>query len=137
MQDILDVKPWLIKPNQEEISMLFGCEIENMEQAMEKARVFATAGVENVMVSMGGDGALLIHQGKTYRAIPPAVSPVSTIGAGDSAIAGFIAAAQRGMTPEECLKWAVAYGTAACLTEGSQPPEGGEIRRIAQQIKMS
>lgn len=134
--DILEVRPWLIKPNQEEISMLCGCEVETMEQALEKAQVFVRAGIENVMVSLGGDGALLIHGGKVYRAIPPAITPVSTIGAGDSAIAGFIAAAQQGKAPQECLRWAAAYGTAACLTEGSQPPCGEEIRRILAQIQM-
>ena len=136
LEDILEVRPWLIKPNQEEISMLCGCEIETMAQALEKARVFADAGIENVMISLGGDGALLICGGEVYRAVPPAITPVSTIGAGDSAIAGFIAAAQQGKSPAQCLKWAAAYGTAACLTEGSQPPREGDIRDILEKIQM-
>lgn len=136
LEDILEVRPWLIKPNQEEISMLFGCKIETMEQAMEKAQVFARAGIENVMVSLGGDGALLICAGTIFRAIPPRIQPVSTIGAGDSAIAGFIAAAQQGLLPEECLQWATAYGTAACLTEGSQPPRWTDVRSILTNVEI-
>lgn len=136
LNDILEVRPWLIKPNQEEISMLCGCEIETMEQALEKAQIFARAGIENVMVSLGGDGAVLICDGKIFRAIPPQITPVSTIGAGDSAIAGFIAAAQQGKAPRECLKWASAYGTAACLTEGSQPPRHADIQSILEKVQI-
>ena len=136
LEDILQVQPWLIKPNQEEISMLFGCQIDTMEQAVEKAQVFAEAGIENVMVSLGGDGALLIRNGALYRAVPPKINPVSTIGAGDSAIAGFIAAAQKNQPPAECLRWAAAYGTAACLTEGSQPPREEQIREISDRIRL-
>ena len=136
LQDILEVRPWLIKPNQEEISMLCGCQIDTMEQALEKAQIFAAAGIENVMVSLGGDGALLIYEGQVFRAVPPEISPISTIGAGDSAIAGFVAAAQQGGDPTMCLKWATAYGTAACLTEGSQPPRQENICQILEKVQI-
>lgn len=122
LEDIYALKPWLIKPNQEEISAYFNCWIESVDQALEKAAVFAEQGVTNVMISLGDQGAMLIHGGKTYLAKPPVVDAVSTIGAGDSAIAGFIAAALEGKAPEECLQTAVTYGTAACLTEGTLPP---------------
>lgn len=133
-RDILDVRPWLIKPNQEEISMFFSCPVDTMEQAKEKARVFADAGVENVMISMGGQGALLMTEGRVYIATPPAIQAVSTVGAGDSAIAGFLAAAMEGADKETCLRTAVAFGTAACLTEGTQPPEKEGILRILRQL---
>lgn len=136
LEDILQVRPWLIKPNQEEISMLFGCQVQSMEQAVEKAKTFAAAGIENVMVSLGSDGALLIHEGRIFRAVPPKITAVSTIGAGDSAIAGFIAAAQKDLPPKECLKWAAAYGTAACLTQGSQPPRAADIQDILAKIQI-
>ena len=136
LEDILEVRPWLIKPNQEEISMLCGCQIDTVEQALEKARVFSEAGIENVMVSLGGDGAILIRGGEMFRAVPPAITPVSTIGAGDSAIAGFIAAAQQGKNPTDCLRWASSYGTAACLTEGSQPPRQSDIWNILGKVQI-
>lgn len=136
LEDILQVRPWLIKPNQEEIFMLCGSQIETTEQALEKAEIFARAGIENVMVSLGGDGAVLIRDGQVFRAVPPVITPVSTIGAGDSAIAGFIAAAQQGKDPGECLKWASAYGTAACLTQGSQPPRQEDIRAVLEKVRI-
>lgn len=136
IEDIYDVRPWLIKPNQEEISEYLGCQINTIEEAMEKAQVFASHGVTNVMVSLGEQGALLLHSGSCYIATPPAVNAISTIGAGDSSLAGFIAAAKKGETPAACLQNAVTYGTAACLTEGSLPPTAADIAAIYPQVQL-
>lgn len=136
LADIFAVQPWLIKPNQEEISEYFTCPVKTVEDAMSKAKVFADQGVANVMISLGEQGALLHNQGKCYIAAPPKVEAVSTIGAGDSAIAGFIAADMAGCTPEECLKMAVSYGTAACLSAGSMPPERKAVEEIYRQVSV-
>lgn len=134
LEDILEVRPWLIKPNKEEIAMFFRCPVETMEAALEKAKVFAGYGVENAMISLGEEGALLIVAGRTYIAKPPVIDAISTIGAGDSSIAGFLAAAKQGKCAEECLRTAVAFGTAACLTEGTLPPRKEDIDRILEQV---
>lgn len=134
VQDILEVKPWLIKPNQEEISMFFDCPVDTLEQAKEKACIFSDAGVENTVISMGGQGALLLTGGEVYAVTPPAVDVVSTVGAGDSSIAGFLAAAMEGGDKAKCLRTAVAFGTAACLTEGTQPPEKEAVRKLLEQL---
>lgn len=132
--DIFEVQPWLIKPNQEEISEYLGCEVNTIEEAIEKAQIFADHGITNVMVSLGEQGAMLLNDGKCYIATPPAINAVSTIGAGDSSLAGFIAAAQRGESAANCLQNAVTYGTAACLTEGSLPPTAADITVIHAQV---
>lgn len=134
LEDIYQVQPWLIKPNQEEISQYLGCQVETIPEAAEKAKVFADHGISNVMVSLGEQGALLLSGGKTYIATPPTVEAVSTIGAGDSSIAGFIAAASLGETSAQCLCRAVSYGTAACLTEGTLPPLPEDVAAILQQV---
>lgn len=136
LEDIYELKPWLIKPNQEEISAYFGCSVGSISEAVEKAREFAAHGIENAMISLGDQGALLISGHKLFVAVPPQIRPVSTIGAGDSSIAGFITAAFVGKTAGECLRSAVAFGTAACLTEGSQPPEQEKIKTILEQIQI-
>lgn len=136
IDDIYEVQPWLIKPNQEEISEYLGCQINTIEEAMEKAQVFASHGVINVMVSLGEQGALLLHSGSCYIATPPVVNAISTIGAGDSSLAGFIAAAKKGQSPALCLQNAVTYGTAACLTEGSLPPTAADIAAIYPQVQL-
>ena len=134
LEDIFEVQPWLIKPNQEEISEYLGCQINSIAQAIEKAKIFADHGVSNVMVSLGEQGALLLHSGKCYIATPPAIKAISTIGAGDSSLAGFIAAAQKDEDAAGCLKTAVTYGTAACLTPGTLPPQREDLERIYQQV---
>lgn len=134
LADTLELAPWLIKPNGEEIEQLLGSEINSLETALHKAAVFENAGIDNVMVSLGEKGALLISEGETYTAVPPEIEAVSTVGAGDSTIAGFIAAYVEGKDKAECLKTAVAFGTAACLTDGSKPPEADMIKKIYEQI---
>lgn len=132
--DIFEIQPWLIKPNQEEISEYLGCEIKTLEQALEKASVFSMKGVTNTMVSLGEQGAALLSGGKAYVATCPPIQAVSTIGAGDSTIAGFIAAAYQGKPVTECLQTAVAYGTAACLTAGTLPPKTEDLESILPQV---
>lgn len=135
-EDIMEVRPWLIKPNQEEISAYFGCTIENFRQAVQKAEVFSEHGIENVMISLGSQGAALLSGGCCHVAAAPEIDAISTIGAGDSSIAGFLAAAAKGADAEECLRNSVACGTAACLTDGSQPPRREDIQLLRQRIKM-
>ena len=136
IEDIFEVQPWLIKPNQEEISEYLGCQINTIDQALEKAQIFADHNITNVMVSLGEQGALLLHAGKGYIATPPTIHAVSTIGAGDSSLAGFIAAAKKSGDAADCLRNAVTYGTAACLTAGSLPPTAADIAAIYPQVQV-
>ena len=136
MADIFEVAPWLIKPNQEEISEYLGCQIDTIDQAREKAQIFADHGITNVMVSLGEQGALLLNGGNCYIAKPPVIEAISTIGAGDSSLAGFIAAAKAGKDAAGCLQNAVTYGTAACLSEGFLPPTAEQIADIYPQVTL-
>jgi len=136
LQDILELQPWLIKPNEEEIAAYLNCPEVTFETVRENARIFCRHGVANVMVSLGGQGALLLHGGMCWIAVPPSVKAVSTIGAGDSSLAGFIAGVEKDMAPADCLKNAVAYGTAACLTAGSQPPCPEDVAWIRSRTQV-
>ena len=134
LQDLKDLKPWLIKPNQEEISAYLGREISNLEQTLAEAKALHADGIANVMISMGGDGALLVCDEGTFIAVPPKVEVKSTIGAGDSSIAGFVACPS--VLPEDRLRWAVAYGSAACMAEGTLPPEPADVRMLLENIQL-
>lgn len=134
LQDLKDLKPWLIKPNQEEISAYLGREISSLEQTLAEAKALHEAGIANVMISMGGDGALLVCDAGTYIAVPPKVEVKSTIGAGDSAIAGFAACPSAKAADKLC--WAVAYGSAACMAEGTLPPEPKEVQTLLAAIQL-
>ena len=134
LEDLKDLKPWLIKPNQEEISAYLGREISSLEQTLAEAKALHEAGIANVMISMGGDGALLVCDEGTFIAVPPKVEVKSTIGAGDSSIAGFAACHSQKAADKLC--WAVAYGSAACMAEGTLPPEPKDVQMILENIQL-
>lgn len=133
LENLKALKPWLIKPNQEEISTYLGREISSLEQTLAEAEALQKAGIANVMISMGGDGALLVCEAGAFLAKPPRVEVKSTIGAGDSSIAGFIACPYD--SAEKRLQWAIAYGSAACMAEGTLPPQPEDIQSILPHVR--
>jgi fructose-1-phosphate kinase PfkB-like protein len=134
LENLKALGPWLIKPNQEEISAYLGREISSLEQTLLEAMALHADGIANVMISMGGDGALLVCDEGTFIAVPPKVEVKSTIGAGDSSIAGFAACPEA--FAEKRLQWAVAYGTAACMAEGTLPPEPKDVAMVLANIQL-
>lgn len=135
------IRPWLIKPNAEELAQYLDINDPSLEQVAEAARSLQKAGITNVMISLGKDGALLCANEKLFRAQVPAIAAVSTIGAGDSTIAGFLAAyltAGEGNSDADIRKLlhtAAAFGTAACLTEGTLAPQPDQIAAVYKDIK--
>ncbi len=117
----LPYHPFLIKPNDEEIAAFSDGPITGMDDMIATARKLQAAGAENVMVSLGADGAFLVaSDGNVYSAAPPRVTedlPLNSVAAGDSMLGGFIHAWHQ--TPEdfeEILKFSVATGTAAAFS---------------------
>ncbi|MBE6656656.1 MAG: 1-phosphofructokinase family hexose kinase [Ruminococcaceae bacterium] len=129
-EDILSLRPALIKPNEEEVSAYVGKEALTLSDCVSGARELSLSGVFCAMVSFGGEGAILAASGHVYLARPPKIEPISTVGAGDSSIAGFLCASLQDASAEECLKMAVAFGTAACLTEGTNPPRKEDVEAL-------
>lgn len=134
LDDIVDVAPWLIKPNQEEISVYLGQEINGFEDALDGAKTLHEKGIDNVMISLGSKGALLVSGDGCFVAQPPKIEALSTIGAGDSSIGGFLAAAKSGAGADGMLRLAVSYGTAACMTEGTRPPKKTDVEWVYEKV---
>ncbi len=137
LKEIVNIKPWLIKPNQEEISEYLGKDIKNHEEVLEVAKALNSNGIENVMISLGEKGAILATEGKVYMGIPPEIEAISTVGAGDSSIAGFISAYIQGNSAYDALKTSVAFGTASCLREGTLPPLPSDIEKIRKKVQIN
>lgn len=133
-EDLVSLRPALIKPNEEEVAAYIGHPAATLADAVLGARTLAETGIGNVMISFGGEGALLVASGHTFLARPPKITPLSTVGAGDSAIAGFLYAASEGLPAIDCLRTAVAFGTAACLTEGTNPPKKEDVAKILPDV---
>ena len=136
-QDMIDVRPWLIKPNEEEIGAYSDLEVRDFDGARAAAEELRAQGIENVMISLGSKGAMLCCETGCYVAHAPSVTALSTIGAGDSSIGGFCAAAKAGLSHPDMLRYAVAYGSAACMTEGTQPPRAEDVCRLLEEIVVS
>lgn len=134
--DLIEVAPWLVKPNGEEIEVYSGKAVNNFADCLDFAEKLLSDGIENVMVSLGEKGALLLTDSAAFIAKPPFIEALSTIGAGDSTIAGFIAAYAEGKDTAECLRLAVSFGSAACLLEGTTPPTKENVAEIYKNVKI-
>jgi len=113
----LKYRPFLIKPNDFELSAIAGRELKGDEDIEAAARKLKEMGAVNVLVSLGADGAMLIDEhGKTHRASAPKITPVDTVGSGDSMVAGFLSGVKNGYG--YALKLGIAAGSATAATSG-------------------
>jgi len=129
-------KPDIIKPNRHELSRVIGRDIKTIEDAVIAAKEINRMGVRIVLVSLGKDGIVYVSQNAIMHATPPDVKVVNTIGAGDSAVAGFIYAKHMGFSDEEALKYAVATGTATTLKPGTALATLEDAVAIKEQVKL-
>ena len=134
LSDLCECRPWLIKPNGEEIKEYLGRHISTTAQAADAARDLHRQGIGNVMITLGGEGAVLGGCDGVFAANAPRIIARSTVGAGDSAIGGFLAATARGLRGAEALACSVAFGSAACMTEGTQAPRREAIDALLPEI---
>ena len=109
---------FLIKPNIHELRDMFGDKIETKMEIVEKCKYFLEKGVKNVILSRGGEGALLINENFVLEASVPKGSLINSIGAGDSMVAGFIAGHVKGLSVEDSFKLSVASGSATAYSYG-------------------
>ena len=118
LREALAFRPLLIKPNGEELCELFGRQASTPEALLALARQAQTLGARNVLVSMGADGALLLAEsGDVYRAALRSTQPViSTVGAGDSVTAGFLAGLLDTGDYSQALRLGAACGSATAYS---------------------
>lgn len=111
--------PNLIKPNRDELAALVGRDLPDEATVLAAARELQEKGARNVLVSLGVDGALLLAEdGAVYRREAYRGEVRGTVGAGDSMVAGFITALERGADVSEALRFAVAAGSATAFSDG-------------------
>lgn len=115
----LRAEPFMIKPNIHELGEAVGREIESDEEVIEAARDLITEyNVTYVLASMGEKGSILVSKTEAYRAGTLPVEVVSTVGAGDAMVAGFVYAMSRKKTIEECLAFGAACSALTISAEG-------------------
>ena len=115
--DSLEFEPLLVKPNNHELGDIFGVKLENLDQIESYARQILDKGAQHVIISMAGDGALLVTQAGAYFAKPIKGTVKNSVGAGDSMVAGFTGEFVRSGDAVEAFKWGVACGTATTFSD--------------------
>jgi 1-phosphofructokinase len=121
----IDAGADLVKPNAEELAEAVARPIETLRDVVEGAHQLLHRGAGHVLVSLGSQGALSVSDGLVLRAWSTPVVPRSTVGAGDAALAGYLAAAADGGA--EALRTAVAWGAAAVRLPGTGMPGPADI----------
>lgn len=119
LEDYHRISPWLIKPNIHELRRILPVEDDSDEAVLQAACTLQRAGVENVLVSRGADGILCVNSQTAVKANAPAVEAKSTVGAGDSALAGFLIGTVKEYGVEECVRLASACGSACVMQDGT------------------
>ncbi|WP_195516229.1 1-phosphofructokinase [Paraclostridium bifermentans] len=131
---VLKYNPFLIKPNHHELGELFGVKLNNKEEVIEYAKKLKDMGAQNVIISMAGDGAVLIDSngGVTTSNVPKGVVK-NSVGAGDSMVAGFIAGYLNSGKIEDGFKLGVATGSASAFSEGLATKD--YVYELLEQVK--
>ena len=116
--NVLKYKPFLVKPNIHELGELFEVTLRNKSDVEIYAKKLKEQGAVNVLVSMAGDGALLIDEnGKVHEIDAPIGRVINSVGAGDSMVAGFVAGYQETGSYDDALKKGVAAGSASAFSK--------------------
>ncbi|KXT81127.1 1-phosphofructokinase [Streptococcus sp. DD11] len=115
--DSLEFEPLLVKPNNHELGDIFGVKLENLEDIERYARQLLDKGAQHVIISMAGDGALLVTKEGAVFAKPIKGTVKNSVGAGDSMVAGFTGEFVRSGDAVEAFKWGVACGTATTFSD--------------------
>lgn len=134
----VEAEPYLVSPNQQEAEALVGHEFVDEEDLAAGLHEIARLGARNVLITLESGCYALLREDKTelrVRAEAPLVEPVSVVGAGDTLLAGFLAARIGGKPFDECVRAAVAAGAASVLEAGAgrfDPREAGRLASLVQ-----
>lgn len=125
--------PDIIKPNIHELERLVDRSLESIEQILQAARSIQKQGVDTVLVSMGKKGMLSVGPEQAWRATPPDVEIVNTIGAGDSSVAGYVYGLVGGFEMKKTLACAVAAGAATVMRPGTALCTREDFSRLIEE----
>ncbi|MDU3198868.1 MAG: 1-phosphofructokinase [Anaerococcus hydrogenalis] len=109
-------KPFLVKPNKDELSEIFEDKIDSDEKIVKYARKLIDQGAENVIVSLGKDGSMFVDNNIAYKAKPIEGKLINSVGSGDSMVAGYIYGYMKGLSKIDSYKLAIACGSATAFS---------------------
>lgn len=133
--NVLPYHPFLIKPNNHELGEIFGVELKTTEEIVTCAKKLQEKGARNVLISMAGDGAILLTEdGQIFQSLPPKGKVLNSVGAGDSMVAGFIAGYLENQDYEYAFYMGVCTGSASAFSESLATRD--EVVELMKQVKL-
>lgn len=132
--NVLKYKPFLIKPNNHELGEMFNVELKSDSEIIEYAKKLRDMGAENVLISMAGDGAILVSGDNEAKKLGvPKGKVKNSVGAGDSMVAGFIAGYLKNKDVNEAFEMGVATGSASAFSEDLATKE--KVYKLLQEVR--
>ncbi|MCA0171531.1 1-phosphofructokinase [Bacillus sp. RAR_GA_16] len=132
LEETVKAKPFLVKPNHHELGDLFGVEITSVDEAVKYGKKVQAMGAKNVIVSMAGDGAVLITEEEVLFGNVPVGKVKNSVGAGDSVVAGFLSKYIETENLKEAFQSGIAAGSASAFSAGFCTAE--EVQELRKQI---
>ena len=132
----LKAAPYLIKPNEDELSRLVGHRLTDTDELIAEGRRLLKGGVTRVVISLGERGALYLRGNEVLYAEGLSVPVGSTVGAGDSVVAAIAYADSLGMSDEDAVRLSTATGAANVMCSGTQPAEREAVEKLLPQVKI-
>ena len=134
LMNVLDKKPFLIKPNIHELGELFNVKLDSADEALPYALKLKEMGAVNVIISMGKDGAMMVDEyGNNYTMNSPEGKLINSVGAGDSLVAGFLHKYLETGNYEEAFRYGVCTGSASAFSSALATKE--EVEKLYREIK--
>lgn len=132
----VEARPFLIKPNLQEMQDSVGVELRTMRAIRDAANAYLKKGVQNVVISMGSIGAVYVNEKASVFAPALKVKVQSTVGAGDAMIGGILKGLEREKSVARAFRYGVAAGAASVMTEGTQLIVPEDFQALLEQVRV-
>ena len=133
LKEVLPLKPFMVKPNHIELGEMFDVVINTPDDAIKYAKKLVEMGTENVLVSMAEKGGVFVNKKEVFYTDAPMGEVVNSTGAGDSAVAGFIAGYMENENYEKAFKTGICAGSASAFSENLANKQ--EIIKLLTSLK--
>lgn len=137
LEEGIKAKPYAIKPNINELSQMVGRSLDSVEQVRQVADELVAGGIEQVTVSLGARGAMIVSKTGSWLADSPDVEVKSTVGAGDAMVAGLVLGEARGLSLDQRIRLATATAVASVMLPGTQACTMGDVEQIMTQVAVT
>jgi 6-phosphofructokinase 2 len=136
LKQAIHASPFLIKPNRFELETLLSCSLPTPERVAHKARALQLSGVSHVCVSLGEDGAVLVSPDNSYFSPALNVKVNTTVGAGDSMVAGLVTGFADTDSPVDALRYGISCGAGTVIHPGTELFSKEEVNQFIDQVNI-